>query len=197
MKYFTLVLIALITISCTPRPAPTTPDTITADADARGLPNRIINGPLPGCGDAFELVDQTLMIPQQEITLDVENIVDRVGVVVRGATYSYATRPVNPFNCDSTTLPAIPMPSVAFGFNYLGDYTRRNPLCMNASSITFTGFSITGTALDSLVEGVVRDLIWLEVDCSVAGTFHSLHNGGAFPGTANPRCSNWVDLTTL
>lgn len=199
MRSFVLLLVVLIFTGCQnrPAPAPETPDTINVAGNAQALPDRVIDGPIPGCFDAFEVVGQLLTLPGQALTFDVGGVMDRVGIVVTGATYSYSTRPVNSVTCEPTTLPELPLPAISFGFNYLGDFTRVTPLCMNASHTDFTEFSITGTPLDLLMEGVSKDLIWLEVDRSVAGTLHSLLNGGAFPAAADPRCNNWVDLTTL
>ena len=198
MRRFVLLLVVLIFAGCQnrPAPAPETAGTINVAGNAQALPDRVIDGPIPGCTDAVELVGQLLTLPGQALTFDVGGVIDRVGIVVTGATYSYSTRLVNPVTCESTT-PELPLPAISFGFNYLGDFTRATSLCMNASHTDFTEFSITGTPLDILVEGASKELIWLEVDRSVAGTLHSLLNGGVFPATADPRCNNWVDLTTL
>lgn len=198
MKYITFVLIVLFFTGCErPTPTPATPGTTNTPGSTETLPDRIVNGLVPGCVDAFELVEQVLTLPEQQITFDVGNIIDRVGVVVEGATYSFSTRPVNPVTCGSTTLPAVAIPMITFGFNYLGDFTRVDPLCMNASIIEFSEFSISGTPLDTLVEGIVKEEIWTKVDNTVIEPIHSLINGSAFPGGANPRCNNWVDLSTL
>lgn len=199
MKKLAFIWIALIIAACTPKPQPT-PDTLgtmSSPGVTTNLPNRIVDGPLPGCADAFELRDQTLVLPPLQVTFDAGNIIDRVGVVTSGATYTYSIRPVKPISCNTTSLPPLKMPTVTFGFNYLGDYSKNNPLCINGSSIEFTNFTISGTPLDKIVERIAHEMVWKEVDLQVVKILHPFFIGGSVPVSASPRCSNWVDLSTL
>ncbi len=199
MKNLIMMLSIITVVGCVTRPVATqsTESTVSIGEEIRNLPDQVVDGDIPGCADAVELINQQLVLPGLNITFDVGNIIDRTGAVVEGATYSYSTRAVNPLDCSSTSLPEVPMPTISFGFNYLGDFSRFSPLCMNASTIDLTEFSITGTPLDLLLEGSVTETIWLEVDRSIAATLHPLLIGGAYPDPATPRCRNWVDLSTL
>ncbi len=199
MKNLVAIMLVMTLAGCITRPAATstTDDSANIGGGVRDLPDQIIDGDIPGCVDAIELINQQIVLPDQNITFDVGNVIDRIGVVVEGATYSYSTRVVNPVGCSSTNLPEIPMPTISFGFNYLGDFSRFTTLCMNASTIEFTDFSMSETPLDLLIEGSVNENIWFEVDRSIASVLHSLLIGGPYPDTANPRCGNWVDLLTL
>ena len=193
------VLMMMVLFACE-RPDPTapTPGTVTVPPGNTALPNRVADGPIPGCVDALELVAQTLTMPALQVTFDAGGIIDRVGAVATGAVYAFSTRPVNPVDCSSIPeAPVLAMPSVSFGFNYLGDFTRVDPVCMNASSLELTAFSVTGTPLDAAIEPIAYESIWIEVDRAIDGFMQSFLNGTALPATANPRCDNWVDLATL
>jgi hypothetical protein len=193
-----LATVAMLGCPNRPAPAPAGPGAFDVPAGTTPIPNRVVNGPVPGCIDAFELVGQTLSLPASTLTFDVGGIIDRIGITIPArATYAYSTRPVSPVDCSSTTLPALAMPTVTFGLNYLGDFSRVDPLCMNASNTVLTSFSVTGTPADALVEGIALDEIWRQTDRTAAARLHTLHNGGAFPATASPQCANWVDLATL
>ena len=191
-------VIALISACPNPRPTPNTnPGTFTIAAGTFNPPNLILNGPIPGCADAAELVGQTVVLPAMPFILDAQGIVDRVDTSAGSATYTYSIRPVNPFDCSSTRLPASPPTTITFGFNYSGDFSRTDPLCMNASTVALTGFSVTGTPIDALIEPIFHGILWLRLDNLVADGLHPLHIGGSRPADADPRCSNWVDQTTL
>ncbi len=199
MRNLIIVIAAIFAVACTPRPAPTESSSGTMDVPGSesNLQNKVVDGPLPGCADAFELVGQTLTLNKLQVTLDAEGIIDRVGVVTTGAKYKFSTRPVNPVNCRPSRLPVLEMPEVTFGFNYLGDFTRNNPLCINGSSIEFTSFEITGTPIDKVVEKSAKDTVWEQVDLEVAKILQPLLIGGSFPAAGRYRCSNWIDLSTL
>lgn len=180
------------------RPAPSTsPGSFTVGGSTFSPANLILNGPVPGCADAIELVNQTAVLPPMPLTLDAQNVFDRVDTSATGATYTFALRPVNPINCASTTLPASPPITVTFGFNYSGDFSRVNPLCMNASTLAMTGFNVSGTPVDALIEPAFREVLWRQLDEQVTSSLQPIINGGEWPDNTNPRCGNWVDQTTL
>lgn len=147
---------------------------------------------LPGC--ISELVEQTLTLPQQEVTPNVDGQFNRVNVVVpTGAVYNFSIRPVNPLNCSSTSLPSTPNSAISFGFNYFGEFSEENPVCMSASKIELLDFQLTGTLFDPVIELLVHGVMWVEADRSVA----RMLNGGTLPENADPRCSGWVDFVML
>lgn len=201
MKKLFLLCVVVFAVSCrptpTPTPTPSTSGTMDSAASTSNLPNRLNDGPLPGCVDAFELVSQTLSLPPLQVTLDAEGIIDRVGVVTSGASYKFSVRPVRPITCKSSNLPPSKIFEVTFGFNYLGDYSRNDPLCINGSSIEFTNFEVSGMPFDKLIEKVARNMVWQQVDFEIAKIMHPLLIGGTYPVGANPRCGNWIDLSTL
>ena len=151
-----------------------------------------MDGPLPGCVDAFELVNQTLTLPAMPITFDPGGVIDRIATSAAGVTYTFALRPVQPIDCSPTTLPASPTTSVSFDFTYLGDFTRTDPFCMNGSRLTLTGFTITGTPLDSVISIAAHGLIWVEIDRALVSRLDALLGNGTFGAGADPRCSNWA-----
>ncbi len=190
-----LVLGLLLVIqACTPRvsPTPASTGTFTIPASTTSLPNSVVNGPLPGCVDAFELVSQTLALPPTHLTLNPGEFVDRVGLVTTGAVYTFSTRPVNPTNCAPTTMPTSPATIITFGFNYLGDFSRLNPVCINGSKLDLTGFVITGTIADAFVEPIAKPAIWTRIDFAVAAREEGIVNTRTLPALANPRCAGWV-----
>jgi len=159
--------------------------------------NQIINGDFPGCADAIELVNQTVTIPSLELSFDVDGIIDRIGTVVPSATYTFSIRPVNPLNCDSTTLPALQSPTITLGLNYLADITRNTAICVNASSTVFTQFTITGTPLDSIVEEHAKQTVWNLMDSTIVTRLQPLIGSGVRPNGAAVRCNNWIDIAEL
>lgn len=194
----TLGVVLLISACPDPRPAPnTTPGTFTIGNGTFQPANQILDGPLPGCADAIELVQQVAVLPSMPLILNAQGIIDRVDTSATGATYTFALRPVNPIDCSSTTLPSSPLTTVTFGFNYSGDFSRTDPLCMNASTVALTGFSVTNTPVDALIEPFFTGILWLELDGRVADGLHPVFVGGTRPAAADPRCDNWVDQTTL
>jgi hypothetical protein len=84
---------------------------------------------------------------------------------------------------------------VTYALEYLGDFSRGQTICMNASRTDFTSFDITGLpVIDDLIAEAVRGNIHLAMDTEVADRMNRLFNGSPLPATANPRCSNWIDL---
>jgi hypothetical protein len=198
-RFMMLICLLVLLAGCQsrPDPAPSGAGSVAVPGAPTTLEDQIVDGPVPGCVDAVEMVGQTLTLPMTLI-LDAGGVIDRVGIVAVGGTYVFSTRPVNPFNCASLPeVPSVGPITVNFGFNYLGDFSRVNPLCINGSSIDFTAFSVTGSPLDLLVENAAREQIWRETDREVAERFHGMLNGTPFPATASARCVNWIDLATL
>jgi len=181
-----------------PNPNPDSePATLTIGASTVSIGNQILNGPIPGCADAAELINQSVALPEMPITLDAQGIFDRIDTSASAASYTFSVRPVNPFNCESTRLPSLPAITIDFGFTYSGDFSRVDPICINASVLNLSSFSVTGTPIDALIRPFFRGVLWGEIDKQIADRMHGLLNGGARPSGAAVRCSNWVDQSTL
>ncbi len=172
---------------------------MTLPANTSAIANTVVGVGVPGCLDDIELVGQTLALPSTTLILNANNVQDRVGLTVTGATYIFSMRPLNIVDCSSAPdAPTTPLVTVTFGINYLGDvYRDQDPVCMNASTITVTDFVVTGTPADAAIVPIATGMIWAEIDRTIAGFFHPIVNGGPYPASADPRCSNWVDLATL
>jgi hypothetical protein len=196
-----LIILGLTTVimtacqpTTTPPPTPGTPSlppsatTITLD-DTPVRPGGLC---VPG---AFDLINQSTTVTVA-LTFDAGGIIDRIGVTATNGTYTGMVAAVLPITCDPD--PVIPPagPWVAtYGLTYLGDFSREQTICINASRADFTAISITGLpVIDGVVSGAVRGNIHLAMDLNVADRMNELLNGVPLPTTANPRCANWIDL---
>ena len=201
MNKFTLVLLTSLLVAGACGPAggvppsgSSAPTTTNVPGSNASLPNRLIDGPVPGCVDAFELVNQRLLLPPMTLTFDAGGIIDRIGINATGVSYTFSMRPVNPLDCTSTSLPFSPPLTILFDFTYLGDFSRTDPFCMNGSRLTLTGFTVTGTPLDSLISIAAHGVIWVEIDRVVVERMDALLGNGTFPANGDPRCSSWAEF---
>jgi len=202
IKLLTLSITLFSITACDPdnnRPdsIPATDNTVIIERITISPANQIINSDLPGCVDAIELINQSITIPSFDLSFDVDGIIDRVSTVVPTATFSFSVRPVDPITCSPTTLPGIPSPTITLGFNYLADITRNAAICVNASSIVFTQFNVTGTPLDALVEEQAKQTTWNTMDSTIVSRLQPLMGSGARPAGTPARCSNWIDIAEL
>jgi hypothetical protein len=177
-----------------PPPTPGTP-TFSPSTSTISLTNTPVRpGGLcvPG---AFDLTAQSTTFTSA-ITFDAGGIIDRIGLSVTGATYTGTVSAVNPINC--SPLPEAPPLGtlvVTYALEYLGDFSRGSTICINASRTDFTSFSITGLpVIDDPIAAAVRGNIHLAMDTEVADRMNRLLNAAPLPATADPRCSNWIDL---
>ena len=189
------MLLAALQMNCDQqRPAPGggTP-TIPPFNSSGPLPNTPIRpGGLcvPG---AVDLVRQTNAMTLA-ITLDAGGIFDRVGLTATGGTYVFSIQTLLP-NCTASPLAPLGPITVTYGLNYIGDFSRGQSICINASRADFTSFSISGIGvLDGIVEMAVKDNIHRRIDFEVANRMNSLLNGSPLPNTAAVRCGNWIEL---
>jgi hypothetical protein len=193
-----MIWVALLLAGCqsggNPPPTPGTP-TFPPGTSTISLPNTPVRpGGLcvPG---AFDLTAQSTTFTSA-ITFDAGGIIDRIGLSVTGGSYTGTVAAVNPINC--SPLPEAPPVGtlvVTYALEYLGDFSRGQTICMNASRTDFTSFDITGLpVIDDLIAEAVRGNIHLAIDTEVADRMNRLLNGSPLPPTANPRCSNWIDL---
>jgi hypothetical protein len=196
--FVALAAMIALAVACQPTgnppPTPGTP-TLPPAASTISLPNAPLRpGGLcvPG---AFDLTAQSTTFTAA-ITFDAGGIFDRIGLSVMGGVYTGTVSAVNPINCSPMPeAPPLGTLNVTYTLEYLGDFSRGQVICMNASRTDFTSFNLTGLpVIDDPLAEAVRGNIHLAMDTEVADRMNRLLNGAPLPGTANPRCSNWIDL---
>lgn len=190
----TIVIMTACQPTTTPPPTPGTPS-IPADTTTIALAdNPVRPGGLcvPG---AFDLINQSTTVTVA-LTFDAGGIIDRIGVTATNGTYTGMVAAVLPVTCDPDPVipPAGPL-AATYGLTYLGDFSREQTICINASRTDFTAFSLTGLPIiDAVVTDAVRRNIHLAMDRNVANQMNEILRGVPLPATANPRCANWIDL---
>lgn len=128
------------------------------------------------------------------LTLDAGGFIDVVAITATGGTYTFFIQNLMP-DCTAPLGPPLGPITVTYGFNYAGSFSRGQAICVNASRMSFTSFSVSGIALlDNVVEDSIKDTIHRRVDFELADRMNRLLNGTALPATAAARCTNWIVL---
>lgn len=167
------------------------------------IPPFISTGPLPNTpirpGGSFCLPSSVDLVSQTNtmtlaMTLDAGGFIDVVAITATSGTYTFFIQNLMP-DCSAPLGSRIGPITVTYGFNYAGSFFRGQAICIDASRLTFTAFSVSGIAvLDNIIAGALKDNIHRRVDFELANRMNSLLNGGPLPGNAVARCNNWILL---
>jgi hypothetical protein len=158
---------------------------------APNLPPTPTSSPLPAATrGAFCLTGQTFS-GTFSTTINIQGFADSVGACAPDAVYRFSSRGFVNGTCVG---PVSPVTTVTFAADYVGDFRRTNPVCIQTSRIDFRSFTVTGTPLDSAIAEAAKSDIHQEFDFELATKMNGIVNGS----TASPvsrgseRCSGWT-----
>ena len=200
-RYFRILSIVvlyglLIFSSCTrPRPAPGGGDpSIPPFTSNESLPDTVLRPDPVNClPGSIKLINQRNTMTLA-LTLDPGGFVDVTAVTATNGTYLFRIQNLQP-DCSSPLGPPIGPIAIQYGFNYAGSFTRGDEICIDASRLSFTSFTVSGiAALDNVLEDYIKDKIHRRTDFEMADRMNRLLNGSPLPADDDARCSNWILL---
>jgi len=128
------------------------------------------------------------------LTLDIEGVKDAVGLCLPDGVYTFSSQG---FVAGSCRGPVSPPLNVNVALDYVGDFRRTNPVCIQTSRVDYRSFTVTGTPLDQAISEAAKNDIHRSLDLELATRMNGVVNGSgaaAIPSNGE-RCANWTQLT--